>query len=293
MRLVHSSAADGARPVTSAEAMGYVLSLPGVSTVIIGCSSPAEVDDNARIARSFQPFDEPAMQALEERTPCSRRLLHVVQRGSGCETCIRHAIRNARPTGKVEDASSQLIGTKASARWQKTASRGDCRPMVRGTGSHLFEALNRDSALGDAHRFQVLLADRGNLVVEVLRLRVLRALLDHLVLEQGLEDSVLGFLRGMVALGVLVGDDPLEQLMLRCGQLGANGLLGGRLLGSGLGLLESRGFLRGCLLESGGLLRSRLPVAGGLLGGCLLRAAAFLRMTPTSPSSLLRSCSQP
>ena len=58
----------GPDAVTSAEAMGYVLSLPGVSTVIIGCSSPAEVDDNARIARSFQPFDEPAMRALEERT---------------------------------------------------------------------------------------------------------------------------------------------------------------------------------------------------------------------------------
>ena len=57
-----------ARPVTSAEAMSYVLSLPGVSTVIIGCSSPAEVDDNARIACSFQPMDDPAMRALEQRT---------------------------------------------------------------------------------------------------------------------------------------------------------------------------------------------------------------------------------
>ena len=38
----------GELPVTSAEAMGYVLSLAGVSTVIIGCSSPAEVDENAR-----------------------------------------------------------------------------------------------------------------------------------------------------------------------------------------------------------------------------------------------------
>jgi predicted aldo/keto reductase-like oxidoreductase len=53
---------------TSAEAMGYVLSLPGVSTVIIGCSSPDEVDDNARIAREFQPFDGTAMRAIEERT---------------------------------------------------------------------------------------------------------------------------------------------------------------------------------------------------------------------------------
>ena len=54
--------------MSSAEAMGYVLSLPGVSTVIIGCSSPAEVDDNADIARSFHAFDQPEMQALEERS---------------------------------------------------------------------------------------------------------------------------------------------------------------------------------------------------------------------------------
>jgi predicted aldo/keto reductase-like oxidoreductase len=53
---------------TSADAMGYVLSLPGISTVVIGCSSPAEVDDNAHIARSFQPFDERKMRALELRT---------------------------------------------------------------------------------------------------------------------------------------------------------------------------------------------------------------------------------
>jgi aryl-alcohol dehydrogenase-like predicted oxidoreductase len=58
----------GALGLTTAEAMGYVLSLPGVSTVIIGCSSPAEVDENARIAREFQPFAEPALRALEQRT---------------------------------------------------------------------------------------------------------------------------------------------------------------------------------------------------------------------------------
>jgi predicted aldo/keto reductase-like oxidoreductase len=63
--LVHGG---GSPPVTSAEAMGYVLSLAGVSTVIIGCSSPAEVDDNTRNARSFQPFEEPTMRALEKRT---------------------------------------------------------------------------------------------------------------------------------------------------------------------------------------------------------------------------------
>ena len=55
-------------PMTPADAMGYVLSLPGVSTVIIGCSSPVEVDENARIARSFQPFDASVMRHLEEHT---------------------------------------------------------------------------------------------------------------------------------------------------------------------------------------------------------------------------------
>jgi aryl-alcohol dehydrogenase-like predicted oxidoreductase len=56
------------RLVSSAEAMGYVLSLPGVSTAIIGCSSVAEVDENARIAREFQSFDVARMSELEQRT---------------------------------------------------------------------------------------------------------------------------------------------------------------------------------------------------------------------------------
>jgi predicted aldo/keto reductase-like oxidoreductase len=58
----------GSQPLASAEAMNYVLSLPGVSTVVIGCSSPAEVDENAQIARAFRPFDSPTMRAIEERT---------------------------------------------------------------------------------------------------------------------------------------------------------------------------------------------------------------------------------
>ena len=69
----------GSAGSTSAEAMGYVLSLPGVSTVIIGCSSPAEVDDNARIARAFQPFDGTAMRAIEERIGPRAGYLHLVQ----------------------------------------------------------------------------------------------------------------------------------------------------------------------------------------------------------------------
>jgi aryl-alcohol dehydrogenase-like predicted oxidoreductase len=58
----------GSSSLIPAEAMGYVLSLAGVSTVIIGCSSIAEVDENAEAARRYQAFDEAAMQAIEEKT---------------------------------------------------------------------------------------------------------------------------------------------------------------------------------------------------------------------------------
>jgi predicted aldo/keto reductase-like oxidoreductase len=54
--------------VTMDEAMGYVLSLPGVSTVIVGCETPNEVEENARIARQFKPFGEQQMRMLEKRT---------------------------------------------------------------------------------------------------------------------------------------------------------------------------------------------------------------------------------
>jgi predicted aldo/keto reductase-like oxidoreductase len=50
------------------EAMGYTLSLSGVSTVIIGCQTPEEVEENVRIAREFQAFNATQMQALERRT---------------------------------------------------------------------------------------------------------------------------------------------------------------------------------------------------------------------------------
>jgi predicted aldo/keto reductase-like oxidoreductase len=53
--------------LTMSEAMGYVLSLP-VSTLIIGCTTPAEVDENARIARAFCPFSDDEMRKLEHRT---------------------------------------------------------------------------------------------------------------------------------------------------------------------------------------------------------------------------------
>ncbi len=54
--------------LTMEESVGYTLSLPGVSHVIIGCKTEAEVDDNARIAREFKPMDDSMMRALELRT---------------------------------------------------------------------------------------------------------------------------------------------------------------------------------------------------------------------------------
>ncbi len=54
--------------LTMDEAMGYVLSLPAVSTLIIGCKTPGEVDENARIARQFAAFDEERLRELESRT---------------------------------------------------------------------------------------------------------------------------------------------------------------------------------------------------------------------------------
>jgi predicted aldo/keto reductase-like oxidoreductase len=58
----------GAGKLNMDDAMGYVLSQHGVSTVVVGCQTPAEVDDNVRIARQFAPFAEERLRALESRT---------------------------------------------------------------------------------------------------------------------------------------------------------------------------------------------------------------------------------
>jgi aryl-alcohol dehydrogenase-like predicted oxidoreductase len=52
---------------TMEECLGYALSLAGVSMAIVGCRTPAEVDENARIARAFRPLDAEARGALEAR----------------------------------------------------------------------------------------------------------------------------------------------------------------------------------------------------------------------------------
>ncbi len=53
--------------LTMREAMRYVLSLP-VSTVIVGCDSIGQLEENVEIARSFNPLNEAQMAELEERT---------------------------------------------------------------------------------------------------------------------------------------------------------------------------------------------------------------------------------
>jgi predicted aldo/keto reductase-like oxidoreductase len=58
----------GPDTLTAEDAMGYVRSLPGVSTVVVGCRTLAEVGDNARIARQFATFDPQLMRRLATRT---------------------------------------------------------------------------------------------------------------------------------------------------------------------------------------------------------------------------------
>ena len=64
---------DGFMPMD--DALGYVWSLAGVSLAIVGCQTPAEVDDNARIARAFAPLPEMRMRELEEQTRRQATLL--------------------------------------------------------------------------------------------------------------------------------------------------------------------------------------------------------------------------
>lgn len=68
--------------LSMAEALGYVLSLDGVTNAIIGCSSPAEVDENAAAARQFVAFDAPRLKALEARTRPNARAFTYYKHGS-------------------------------------------------------------------------------------------------------------------------------------------------------------------------------------------------------------------
>jgi predicted aldo/keto reductase-like oxidoreductase len=68
MKIYAQGALLGPDKLTAEEAMGYVLSLPGVSTVVVGCRTPAEVDDNVRLVRQFAAVDGAHRRQLETRT---------------------------------------------------------------------------------------------------------------------------------------------------------------------------------------------------------------------------------
>src|SRR5262249_9121969 len=128
----------------------------------------------------------------------------------------------AEPSGEACRSESGRPGLRAEVTDSSTvAPKRIERPGSTGLGRRA-----RARALA---RFHVLLARVGDLVVVVATLLVFRAPLDQLVLEQGLEGLVLGFLLGPVAGLIGVAGDPLEHLLLRLAQLGPGGLLGRRL----------------------------------------------------------------
>jgi len=68
---------EGEKPGALAmrDALYYVLSLP-VSTVIIGCDTVAQLEENVHLAREFTPLSETRMAALAEQTaPLARQAL--------------------------------------------------------------------------------------------------------------------------------------------------------------------------------------------------------------------------
>jgi hypothetical protein len=66
---------EGPGTLNMREAMYYALSLP-VSTVIIGCDSLAQLEENVQLARGFTPLSEPQMAALSAKAePVSKQAL--------------------------------------------------------------------------------------------------------------------------------------------------------------------------------------------------------------------------
>jgi len=61
--------------LTMRQALYYTLSLP-VSTVIIGCNTVAQLEENVQLAREFTPFSEPQMAALVDKAkPVAKQAL--------------------------------------------------------------------------------------------------------------------------------------------------------------------------------------------------------------------------
>ncbi len=64
-----------AGPLNMRDALYYVLSLP-VSTVVIGCDSVQQLEENVRLAREFTPLSEPQRATLAAKTePVAREAL--------------------------------------------------------------------------------------------------------------------------------------------------------------------------------------------------------------------------
>jgi aryl-alcohol dehydrogenase-like predicted oxidoreductase len=63
------------------DALGYVLSQPGVSTAIIGCETPEEVDENARLAVDFAALPEEHLRRLESATRAGTNEFAYFKRG--------------------------------------------------------------------------------------------------------------------------------------------------------------------------------------------------------------------
>jgi hypothetical protein len=67
--------ATGPGTLTMREAIGYTLSRP-VSTVIVGCDTIAQLEENVQIARDFTPFNDTQMTALAAKAePVSKASL--------------------------------------------------------------------------------------------------------------------------------------------------------------------------------------------------------------------------
>jgi hypothetical protein len=67
--------ADRTGTLTMREAIGYTLSLP-VSTVIVGCDSVAQLEENVGLARAFTPLSDRQLAEIAEKArPVSRQAL--------------------------------------------------------------------------------------------------------------------------------------------------------------------------------------------------------------------------
>jgi aryl-alcohol dehydrogenase-like predicted oxidoreductase len=68
MKTCAQGALLGPGKLTMAEALGYALSLPGVSSAIVGCRTPGEVEENVGIVQRFASLLPEQMRELEKRT---------------------------------------------------------------------------------------------------------------------------------------------------------------------------------------------------------------------------------